>query len=183
MYHFDEAINKSDRKPRLEKYNQSDLIYDTNHSFYKYHDIKKFDNLSFRSKCSLLLFFNDLNKSNKLKIQIEQAKEKKQICMIQFQNYIITCWKHLVMNTIIYEMQKEVKSTPNMILLTKHLMKYGYFEWYKETSVDEKELDDLPSLEGDEEEVKEEKWLRILTRNKLLSRLSILLARVKTGND
>ena len=33
MYHFDEAINKSDRKPRLEKYNQSDLIYDTNHSF------------------------------------------------------------------------------------------------------------------------------------------------------
>ena len=54
-------------------------------------------------------------------------------------------------------MQKEVKSTPNMILLTKHLMKYGYFEWYKETSVDEKELDDLPSLEGDEEEVKEEK--------------------------
>ena len=80
-------------------------------------------------------------------------------------------------------MQKEVKSTPNMILLTKHLMKYGYFEWYKETSVDEKELDDLPSLEGDEEEVKEEKWLRILTRNKLLNRLSILLARVKTGND
>ena len=77
MYHFDEAINKSDRKPRLEKYNQSDLIYDTNHSFYKYHDIKKFDNLSSRSKWSFLFFFNDLNKSNKLKIQKEQAKEKK----------------------------------------------------------------------------------------------------------
>ena len=62
-------------------------------------------------------------------------------------------------------------------------MKYGSCEWYKEISVDEKELDDLPSLEGDEEEVKEEKWLRILTRNKLLSRISILLAGVKTGND
>ena len=34
----------------------------------------------------------------------------------------------------------------------------------------------MPTLEGDEEEVKEEKGLKILTRNKLLTRLSILLA-------
>ena len=41
-------------------------IYDSNHSFYKYHDIKKFRDLS-------------------------QEKEKKQICLIQIQNYIINC--------------------------------------------------------------------------------------------
>ena len=30
---------------------------------------------------------------------------------------------------------------------------YLYSEWYKEKSVDEKETDDLPPLEGDKEEV------------------------------
>ena len=34
---------------------------DSNYSFYKYHNIKKFDNLSFKSNCSFLInFFNDL---------------------------------------------------------------------------------------------------------------------------
>ena len=40
-----------------------------------------------------------------------------------------------------------------------------------------------PLEEGDEEEVKEEKGLKILTQNKLLSRLSILLAQIKAGNN
>ena len=41
----------------------------------------------------------------------------------------------------------------------------------------------MPSLEGDEEEVKEEKGLKILTPNKLLTRLPILLAQIKAGNN
>ena len=49
--------------------------------------------------------------------------------------------------------------------------------------VDEKELDDLPSLNGDEEEVKEGKGLKILTSNKLLTRLSILLAQINAENN
>ena len=40
----------------------------------------------------------------------------------------------------------------------------------------------IPSLEGDEEEVKEEKWTKILTPSKLLIRLPILLAKIKGGN-
>ena len=36
-------------------------------------------------------------------------------------------------------------------------------------------------LEGDEEEVKEGKVLKMLTPNKLLTRLSILLAHIKAG--
>ena len=40
-------------------------------------------------------------------------------------------------------------------------------------------IPDMPPLEGDEE-VKEAKWLNILTPNKLLTRLPILLAKIKS---
>ena len=46
----------------------------------------------------------------------------------------------------------------------------------------EEELDDMPPLEVDEE-VKEGKGLKILTPNKLLTRLPILLAQIKAGNN
>ena len=39
------------------------------------------------------------------------------------------------------------------------------------------------ALEGDEEEVKQGKRLKILTPNKLLTRLPILLAQIKAGNN
>ena len=55
-------------------------------------------------------------------------------------------------------------------------------EYYKERSFDEKELDDLSPLEGDKE-VKEGNWLKILAPNKLLTRLQILLAQIKDGNN
>ena len=41
----------------------------------------------------------------------------------------------------------------------------------------------MPSLEKDEEEVKEKNALKILTPNKLLTRLPILLAQIKAGNN
>ena len=44
------------------------------------------------------------------------------------------------------------------------------------------DIPDIPPLEGDEEEVKEGTGLKILTPNKLLARLPILLAQVKAGN-
>ena len=63
---------------------------------------------------------------------------------------------------------------------------YNYDKWYTEESEystaknDEEELDDLPPLE-DYKEVKERRGLKILTTNKLLTRLSVLLAQIKTG--
>ena len=59
---------------------------------------------------------------------------------------------------------------------------YNYNDWYeyvesfdkKESS--DKEKSDMPPLDGDEKEVKEEKALKILTSNKLLARIPILLA-------
>ena len=51
-YEFDKTIKK-------ESHSKSNLIYDTNHSFYKYYG----DNLSFQSKHSFLNgFFNELDK-------------------------------------------------------------------------------------------------------------------------
>ena len=41
----------------------------------------------------------------------------------------------------------------------------------------------MPPLEGDEEEVKEGKGLKSLTPNKLITRLEILLAQIKAGNN
>ena len=75
------------------------------------------------------------------------------------------------------------------------LKNYKYDEWYKKDEeksksqtgetiaervkirrqkADNEDLSDMPPLEGDKE-VKEGKWLEILTPNKLLIRLSILL--------
>ena len=58
--------------------------------------------------------------------------------------------------------------------------------WSKnKESTDEEEsvyLSDMPPLEGDEE-VKEGKGLKMLTPNKLLTRLPILLAQIKAGNN
>ena len=41
----------------------------------------------------------------------------------------------------------------------------------------------MPPLEGDEEKVEEGKGLKILTPNKLLTKLPILLAQIKAGNN
>ena len=62
-------------------------------------------------------------------------------------------------------------------------------QFYKKISDDHYDSDvfidisDIPPLEGDEEEVKERKGLKILTPNKLLTRLPILLVQIKGGNN
>ena len=71
----------------------------------------------------------------------------------------------------------EPKYEPSKLFLEA----YNYdARFEKEKSVD---LSDMPALEGDEEEVKEGKGLKILTPNKLFTRLSILLAQIKAGNN
>ena len=69
----------SDKIFNKENYSKLNLIYDANCSFYKYfHENKKFDNLSLKSKYSFLdKFFDDLNQFNKLNPQKESTKEEK----------------------------------------------------------------------------------------------------------
>ena len=52
-----------------------------------------------------------------------------------------------------------------------------------ENNDDSDEFIDMQPLENDEEKVKEEKKIKILTPNKLLTRLPMLLAQIKTGNN
>ena len=67
-------------------------------------------------------FFKDFNKFNKLKTQKENMEKKKSnVCNTasEFYNGL------LLMNTMIYWMQKEVKKSPNMILISyflKHMI-------------------------------------------------------------
>ena len=78
------------------------------------------------------------------------------------------------------------------------LEKYNYDSWTeneessdttgicgKEESSDEKstDLSPMPILEGGGEEVKEGKGLKLVTPNKLLTRLPILLAQIKVRNN
>ena len=68
---------------------------------------------------------------------------------------------------------------------------YSYSEWYKGKSDDEESISTIQGdvklfmtpLESDEEDVKEGKGIKILTPKKLLTRLQILLAQVKTRNN
>ena len=47
----------------------------------------------------------------------------------------------------------------------------------------EDDLTSMPSLEDDEEELKEAKGLKIFTSSKLLTGLPVLLAQIKAGNS
>ena len=67
---------------------------------------------------------------------------------------------------------------------------YDYNGWFTEEELDDKrlegdeeELDYLPPQEDDEEKVKEQKGTKTLTSNKLSTRLPILLAQIKAGNN
>ena len=85
-----ERINKNDKKLTFKKFTSktfsfSHLFFDSRH-FHKYHNIKKLDNLSFKSKYSFLVhFFNHLDKFRGLNTK---KREKKTIHMIQLQNYM-----------------------------------------------------------------------------------------------
>ena len=59
-------------------------------------------------------------------------------------------------------------------------------QFYKKISDDDYDSDvfiDIPPLQGDEEEVQERKGLKILTPNKLLTRLPISLTQIKGGKN
>ena len=74
----DKTINKDGKKSTLQKYNKSDLICDSKHSFYKYHYINKCNNCSFESKYKdLISFYQDLNELSKGKSTNEHTKEEK----------------------------------------------------------------------------------------------------------
>ena len=58
------------KKPTIKRYDKSDLIYITYHTFNKCHDIKQFESVSLEAKHSFIASFsNDLDKFCKAKTQ------------------------------------------------------------------------------------------------------------------
>ena len=66
---------------------------------------------------------------------------------------------------------------------TLFLVDYDYSDWFVLPLEGDEKVLPMPPLEGNEEEVKERKGLKLITLNKLLIRLSILLAQIKAGNN
>ena len=78
-------------KPAIKKYNRSNLINNSKHIFYEYYYNKIFNGISLESKHPYLLsFYSDLNKFSNLNSQNESTKEKRGLCMIKLQNYIMS---------------------------------------------------------------------------------------------
>ena len=83
----------------------------------------------------------------------------------------------------------ERKNGEKYILKMFFLEPYDYNEWLKNvelTHAEEytgREESDMPPLEGDKEEMKKGKGLKILTPNKLLTSLPILFAKIRGGNN
>ena len=149
--------------------------------------IKKFDSLSFKSKYSYLLnFYDNLQKLIKIKpTKLCKIKEKGKVynavseLFNEIFEYYFNAYNEL---SDVKNYQKSKKFKP-ISLKRKH---YDYVGWFtkKENKLDDEEvLSNLSRLEGDEEEVKEGKELKNLTQNKLLTRLPILLAQIKAGNN
>ena len=121
-------------------------MYSSNHIFHKCHNIKKFDNLSFKSKYSFLIeFFNDLEKFLKQNKKTRRAASElyNELLKVYFDEY-----------NDVSDAKRKMNSKYNPTNL--RLDAYDYEEWFKGESNnstlkgDEKEeLCDVPPLEGD----------------------------------
>ena len=105
------------------------------------------------------------------------------MCKIKLQNYIMIFYESILMNAMSYQMVKEKsesKYDPKQLCLKV----YNYDDLFENEALtdSEKSLSDMPPLEGDEE-TKRGKELKILTPSKLLTRLPILTAQIKAGNN
>ena len=88
---------------------------------------------------------------------------------------------------MIYRTQKKEEMGFDFMPLKLKIKGYDYDKWYKEklnyNSDEFIDISDMPPLEGDEEEVNEGNRIKISILNKLLTRLPMLLAQTKAGNN
>ena len=92
--------------------NKSVLIYGRHLFFYKLHDIKKFGSICFEWKYILLATFSSyLDKFRNLKAhkKVKTNWEETNAYNGASDNYIMTCFEHILINTMIYQILEEVK--------------------------------------------------------------------------
>ena len=131
----------------------------------------------------LLEFSEDLNNTKKVKTQKQKTEKKINKCDTASQLYIFLEVYYDEYNELSDD--KRNKMDPQYKPEELFLEEYNYEGWYENeessdtTKTDETSTDlpQMPTLEGDEEEVKEGKGLQILTT------FPILLAQIKAGNN
>ena len=84
------------------------------------------------------------------------------------------------MNKIKFQLINEKERLSIKYSVDNLTLDYYYYSLWFEEFVD---LPPMQTLQCDEEEVKELKGLKILTPNKLLTRLPVLLAQIKSGDN
>ena len=90
----------------------------------------------------------------------------------------------IMMNLINYQVLKKKRYNKKCNPKTLKLEDYGSDEWFTAEELDDEEKsDDMTPLEGDEKEVRKGKGRKILTSNKLLTRLPILLPQIKARHN
>ena len=105
----------------------------------------------------------------------------------------MNCYEHILMNTIIYQMKKDEQMNSKYKPKKSFIKGHNYNDSCENVELSNKkeafdqeksvDLSDMPPLEGNGEEVKEGKGLKVLTPKKLLAKLPILLAQIKAGNN
>ena len=115
----------------------------------------------------LCLYFNDYDNIT------EEGKEKMGESLI----LIIYLLKVIGLLNRRKKMQKKVNHSPKKPLLKEKNLRWQKVDHYFDEAID---IPDMPPLEGDEEEMKEGKWLKILTPKKLLTRLDSIISTYKS---
>ena len=192
-FDFGKTIKKE--KPTLKKYNRSNVTYDSKYSFHQYCNIKNFNSLPLVSNYPCLFsFYSELNKCYIINPQKEWTKDKKALV---YDNVSELYNENL---EIYFKQDMTFSDAKKRKLGHKYHAEKLFLEGYdcsvqwenkeesigKEESTDKEEsvdFSDMPPLEVDEEELRDRKGLKILTPNKLLTRLLILLSQIKQGNN
>ena len=105
------------------------------------------------------------------------------------QDYTMSIKKSIFISAWLFQMLEKESYVINIMLI--YFLKHNYDNWFEKEELDDTtsskiykeesgDLSDMAPLEGDE---KEGKGLKILTPSKLLTKLPILLAQIKAGNN
>ena len=166
--------------------------------------VKKFSNCSFKSKYSCLVkFFNNLSKFKKLKTIKQKAGKKKASAYSELYNNLLGIYYNEY-NELSDAQRRKLDDNYDPKNLIPKGYDYSFRSENEEESTDDEEstvneestekeksddkiesveLSVMQLLEGNEEKGREGKGMKILTPNKLLTRLPILLIQITARNN
>ena len=184
-FEFDKTIEKE--KPTIEKYNRSNLIYNSKFSFYEYYSIN-FNSLSLKSKFKVLSsLYNELIKFYTLTPKERKHKREKSDVFDNasqtYNEYLRTYFDQYMALSDVKKRKVGNKYDPANFFLVDV---YNYNDWFikgkstdkQEESTDKEEFADLSDvllLEGNEEEVKKRKRIKNIDPTQIINETSNII--------